>query len=117
MPRFADRVQETTTTTGTGAYTLAGAVAGFQTFASGFGSGNSMVGYATTDGTNWEVGKGTFNGTTTLTRDVIRSSSNAGAAVNWGAGTKNIWCDASAEAIDNANIGMTLAQANGQAWA
>ena len=65
MPRFADRVQETTTTTGTGAYTLGGAVAGFQTFASGFGSGSSMVGYAITDGTSWEVGKGTFNGTTT----------------------------------------------------
>lgn len=108
MPYIADRVQETTTTTGTGAYTLAGAKTGYRSFASAFGSSPLVVGYAVSDGTNWEVGYGTFNGTTGLTRDVIRSSSNSGSLVNWGAGTKDVWCDASAELLDNANHGHFL---------
>ena len=108
MPYIADRVQETTTTTGTGALTLAGAKTGYQSFATAFGSGSRVVGYAMTDGTDWEVGVGTFNGTTGLTRSVIRSSSNSGSAVNWSAGTKDVWCDASAELLDNANHGHLL---------
>ena len=53
-----DRVQETTTTTGTGTVTLAGAVSGFQTFAA-IGDGNTCY-YAITSGTDWEVGLGTY---------------------------------------------------------
>ena len=82
-----DRVQETTTTTGTGTYTLAGAVTGYQSF-SVIGNANTTY-YAVADGTNWEVGVGTYTAAgTTLSRDTILASSNAGAAVNWGAGTK-----------------------------
>ena len=55
----ADRVQETTNTTGTGAYTLGGAVAGFQTFAAAV-SNTDTVYYSVTDGVNFEVGLGTY---------------------------------------------------------
>jgi hypothetical protein len=114
MPYLADRVQETTTTTGTGAVTLAGAVSGYQSFASGFGTGARQVGYLITSGTSWEVGKGTFDGTTLLTRDTVRSSSNANALITL-TGTSNVFCTASAELLDNANIGFQYAQMRGLA--
>lgn len=112
MPNFADRVQETTTTTGTGAITLAGAVTDFRSFASGFGAiPLSNVAYCIDDGAgNWEVGKGTFNGSTGLTRDTVRSSSNSGNLVSFAAGTKQVFCTPSAEHINNGNIGLLYAQ-------
>lgn len=86
----ADRVQETTTTTGTGTYTLAGAKDGFQSFAA-VGNGNTTY-YAVSDGTDYEVGIGTYTASgTTLARTTIIESSNSDAAVNWGAGTKDIF--------------------------
>jgi hypothetical protein len=89
---YADRVSETTATTGTGTYTLAGAVTGFQSFAA-VGNGNTCY-YAATDNTDWEVGLGTYTASgTTLARTSILASSNANAAVNWSAGAKNIWLD------------------------
>lgn len=90
---YADRVQETSTTTGTGTYNLAGAVTGFQNFVAGIGDTNTCY-YCATDGTNWEVGLGTVTdaATDTLARTAILASSNAGAAVSWAAGTRNIFC-------------------------
>ena len=86
----ADRVQETTTSTGTGTITLAGAVTGFQSFAV-IGNGNNTF-YTITDGTNWEVGIGTYTSSgTTLSRDTVLSSSNSGSLVNFSAGTKNVF--------------------------
>lgn len=85
-----DRVKESSTTTGTGAYTLNGAEAGFQSFAA-IGDGNTTY-YAATDGTDWEVGIGTYASSgTSLARTTILSSSNSGVAVNWGAGEKLIF--------------------------
>jgi hypothetical protein len=85
-----DRVKESSTTIGTGAYTLAGAEAGFQTF-SAIGDGNTTY-YAATDGTYWEVGIGTYTASgTTLARTTILSSSNSNNAVNWTAGEKLIF--------------------------
>lgn len=112
MPSFADRVKDTTTTTGTGAITLAGTPpTGYVSFATGFGSSALIVGYVIDDGAgNWEVGKGTFNGTTGLTRDTVRSSSNANALVNFGAGTKTVFCSPSAEHLNNANVGLQYVQ-------
>lgn len=116
MPVIADRVKDTTTSTGTGAITLSGtAPTGYQTFATAFGSGSVSVGYCIAGGTEWEVGKGTFNGTTGLTRDTVRSSSNSNALVSFSAGTKDVFVTAPAELIDNANIGLQLAQISG--WA
>ena len=86
----ADRVQETTTTTGTGTVTLAGAATGFQSFAA-IGNGNSTF-YTIEDGTDWEVGVGTYTSSgTTLSRNTVLSSSNAGSLVNFGAGAKNVF--------------------------
>ena len=95
-----DRVKESTTTTGTGTYTLAGAETGFQTFAA-IGDGNTTY-YAITDNSDWEVGIGTFTlSGTTLSRDTILSSSNSGSAVDWGSGTKLIFCT---QPADKANM-------------
>ena len=70
-----DRVQETTTTAGTGSVTLLGAVAGFQTFAV-VGNGNTTF-YTITDGSSWEVGIGTYSTTgPTLARTTVLSNSN-----------------------------------------
>ena len=87
-----DRVKETTTTTGTGTVTLGGAASGFQSF-SVIGNGNTTY-YAITaaDTADWEVGLGTYTSSgTTLARTTVLSSSNGGAAVNFGAGTKDVF--------------------------
>ena len=87
---IADRVKETTATTGTGTLTLAGAADGFQSFAA-IGDGNTTY-YTITDDTDWEVGVGTYTSSgTTLSRDTILSSSNSGSAVNWSAGDKDVF--------------------------
>lgn len=89
----ADRVKETSTTTGTGTYDLAGAVSGFRTFVAGIGTGNKCH-YVAEMGSDYEFGIGTVTDATpdTLARTVVLGSSNAGAAVNWGAGTKTLFC-------------------------
>ena len=88
----ADRVQETTTSTGTGTITLAGAATGFQSFAV-IGNGNTTF-YTIADqtGSDWEVGVGTYTSSgTTLSRDTVLSSSNSGSLVNFSVGTKNVF--------------------------
>jgi hypothetical protein len=91
-----DRVQETSTTTGTGTFTLAGAVSGFQSF-SVIGNANTTY-YAIVGGTEWEVGLGTYTSSgTTLARNTILESSNGGTAVNFSAGTKNVFVTYPAE--------------------
>jgi hypothetical protein len=84
-----DRVQETSTTTGTGTITLAGAVSGFQAFSS-IGNANTTY-YAIVGGTQWEVGLGTYTlSGTTLSRDTVLASST-GSKLNLAAGTKNVF--------------------------
>lgn len=87
-----DRVKETSTTTGTGTFTLAGAATGFQSF-SAIGNGNTtFYTIALVGGSEWEVGIGTYTSSgTTLSRDTILSSSNSGSAVNFSAGTKDVF--------------------------
>ena len=85
-----DRVRETSTTTGTGTLTLAGAVAGFQTFSSAIGNTNTTY-YTITNNTEWEVGIGTV-GAGTLARTTILASSNSGSAVSFSVGTKDVFC-------------------------
>ena len=57
---ISDRVKETTTTTGTGTYTLGGAVTGFETFTANLSNSDTTY-YACTDNTDFEVGIGTFH--------------------------------------------------------
>jgi hypothetical protein len=89
---FADRVKDTTTTTGTGSITLAGsAPTGFRTFASAYGAAAARIPYVIAAGSEWEVGIGILSGSTTLARSRVLASSNAGAAVNFSAGTKDVF--------------------------
>ena len=91
---LADRVRETTTTTGTGSVTLAGAVTGFQTFAA-IGNANTTYYAIAGQGTSeWEVGIGTYTSAgTSLSRDTVLASSASGAKVSFSAGTKDVFCD------------------------
>ena len=86
-----DRVKETTTTTGTGTYTLAGAVTGFETFTANLDNSDTTY-YCCTDNTDFEIGIGTFTASgTTLARTTILASSNSNSAVNWSSGTRTIF--------------------------
>ena len=85
---LADRVREGTNTAGTGTVTLTGAVTGFASFASQIGNGNTTY-YTITDGTNWEVGVGTYNANT-LSRDTLIDSST-GSLINFAAGFKDVF--------------------------
>jgi hypothetical protein len=88
-----DRVKETTTTTGTGSFALAGAVTGYDSFGQ-IGSGNTTYYAVYLDGgSEWEVGIGTYTSPSTLSRDTILASSNSGSVVTFSAGQKTIWCD------------------------
>jgi len=87
-----DRVKEQTTTTGTGTITLGGSISGFESFAS-VGDGNTTY-YAIVNqaADEWEVGIGTYTASgTTLSRDTILESSNSDSAVNFSAGTKDVF--------------------------
>ena len=107
-----DRVQETTTTTGTGTLTLGGAVLGFQTFAV-IGNANQTY-YAIADPTtgDYEVGIGTYTASgTTLSRTTVLESSNSNSLVNFAAGSKNVFCTYPAERavyLDTAGSAVTL---------
>jgi hypothetical protein len=90
-----DRVKETSTTTGTGTIDLAGAETGYEGFVAGVGTGNTTYYAIELNSANeWEVGIGTVTDAApdTLSRDTIISSSNGDAAVNFSAGTKNVFC-------------------------
>jgi hypothetical protein len=112
---LADRVKETTTTTGTGTVTLAGASAGYQSFSAIGNTNTTYYTIAAQTGTEWEVGIGTYTSSgTTLARTTVISSSNAGALVNFSAGTKDVFVTYPAEFTANAvggGIGAVLLNA------
>jgi hypothetical protein len=95
---IADRVRETTSTSGTGTLTLGGPFSGFQGF-SVIGDGNNTY-YAISDPNtgSWEVGVGTYTASgNTLSRDTVLASSNSGSLVVFGPGTKDVICTQPAE--------------------
>jgi len=102
-----DRVKETTTTTGTGTVSLAGASAGFQSFAA-IGNGNTTY-YAITSGSKYEVGLGTYTSSgTTLSRTTVLESSNSGGKITL-SGTSDVFCTYPAEKAvvqDSTNTGV-----------
>ena len=89
-----DRVKETSTTTGTGTLSLAGAVTGFETFVAGIGNSNTTYYSIVNENGEFEVGLGTVTDATpdTLARTTVISSSNSDSAVNFSAGTKDVFC-------------------------
>lgn len=106
-----DRVKDTTTTTGTGTITITGtAPAGFQAFASAMSTGDSFM-YCIADTTNnaFEVGFGTLASSTTITRDLVRESSNSDALVNFSAGTKDVFLTHPADQIQTVGQDYALA--------
>jgi hypothetical protein len=88
---LADRVLETTATTGSGTITLAGAKQGYQSFSLAIGNGNQTY-YTVAGSTEWEVGIGTYTSSgNTLSRDTVLSSSSSGGKVTFSAGTKDVF--------------------------
>ena len=116
-----DRVKENSTTTGTGTFTLDGAVTGFETFSSAIVNGNTtQYTIHTQNAAEFEVGIGTV-GAGTLARDTVISSSNSDAAVDFTAGTKDVFCtmpaskvayvDDTGSTINAAGTGLAVAMA------
>ena len=89
---LADRVREASTSIGTGALVLSGAISGYQAFSTAVGNGNTTYYGVTNSGTSeWEVGLGTVSAGL-LTRTTVLASSNGGAAVTFTTGTKDVFC-------------------------
>ena len=115
-----DRVKETSTTTGTGTLSLAGAVTGFETFSSAIGNANTTYYSIVNVNGEFEVGLGTVSAAA-LARTTVISSSNSDSAVNFGAGTKNVFCtlpaskavilDASGNIVANNGVNLTALNA------
>jgi len=117
MVAVNDRVKETTVTTGTGTVNLAGAEVGFETFVAGVGNGNATY-YCIAEqgGAAFEVGIGTVTDATpdTLSRTTVLSSSNSDSLVDFGAGTKDVFCTLPAskavieDSNNNVNVGSNI---------
>lgn len=113
MTRQVNRVMDTTTTTGTGNITLSGTpVAGFTAFGSRI-SVNDPFDYCIeavdSNGLptgDWEIGEGYLSASTTLVRYRVTDSSNAGALVNFAAGTKRVFVTLPSDEI--ADIGNVI---------
>ena len=108
---LADRVKETTTTTGTGTVTLLGAATGFQSFAVVGDANTTFYTIASQTGNEWEVGIGTYATTgTTLARTTVLSNSSATqpSALNFSAGTKDVFVTYPAGyAVASTNVGTS----------
>jgi hypothetical protein len=115
MARLFDRIKETTTSTGTGTITLAGAATRHKAFSAVFAVGDQQISYCIEGqtGTEWEVGLCTYSGANTLTRDKVYASSNSDNIVNFSAGTKDVFVTMSAEV--GAITGRQNAQQRGMA--
>lgn len=86
-----DRVRESSTTTGTGAITLAGSPGGYQRFGAVMAIGDQCYYAMVLPGGAWETGVGTYSALNTLARSPVLESSNAGALVSFAAGTKDVF--------------------------
>lgn len=107
-PTLVDTVGETTTTTGTGTVTLAGAITNYLGFTDGGVANGDTVDYSIRhqSAEEFETGQGVYDsGAGTLTRVTIYQSSNSGSAVNFSAGTKNVYLVISSNRLDKVNAG------------
>jgi hypothetical protein len=103
---IADRVRETSTTTGTGTLTLDGAVSGYQSFSTAIGNSNTCY-YTITLGSAWEVGIGTVSAGQ-LARTTVLKSSNSNSAVDFGAGTKDVFATYAGDKAVDTDVIQTL---------
>jgi len=103
----ADRIKETSTTTGSGVFTLAGAMTGFKAFSAVCADADTVyyaiqgVDISGNPSGEWEIGLGTWGTGSLLTRTTVYASSNANALVAFSAGTKHVWLDAPAVLISS----------------
>ena len=110
-----DRVRETSATTGTGTLDLDGAVSGFQTFVAGIGNTNTThYAIVNRDAAEWETGLGTITDAApdTLARTTVYASSNADSAVNFSAGTKDVFCSRVALGLGTLPVDILFTQDN-----
>jgi len=113
--KIADRVRETTTTTGTGTISLGGAVGNFETFSANLSNSDTTY-YAIVDSTNntFEVGLGTYTSSgNTLARTTVIASSNSNSAVNFGAATKDVFITTPASKMAFLNASGSLISSGG----
>ena len=95
--KLFDRVKDTSTTTGTGAFTLANSAPnGYRTFGSVLSSNDKTIYCIEHQSSNeWEIGIGTYSSNVLTRGDYTKyevySSSNSGQSVNFSAGTKNVF--------------------------
>jgi len=98
MPVFLDRVRETSLSSGSSNITLAGAVTGFRSFNTAFGTSAAFTyGIETIDSSgvptgDWEIGVGYLSDAITLVRNQVTASSNGGSAVSLSTANKNVFC-------------------------
>lgn len=97
--KIGDRIKETTSTTGTGSFTLTGAAAGFATFASALTTNGDTTWYCAVNGSEWEVGLGTRSSSTVLARTTVLASSNSGSLVSFTA-APTVFCTIPAAKLD-----------------
>jgi hypothetical protein len=114
---YADRVKDTTSTVGTADFLLDGTIIStFQRFADKFAGQVVHLSYAriSTASGLWEVGKGTFDGVDTITREIVRDgSSGPGVKVTFTGSVDEIFLTTTAEQVDNGNFGLQYAMARG----
>ena len=102
-PIFRDRVEEGTSTTGTGTLTLSGAAVGARTFNSALASGTTVEFATDSGGSDWEVARGVFTSPDQLTRVTVLASSNGGNLVSFAAGTKTCYLTVTAASLSALN--------------
>jgi len=116
MAVLKNRAKMSTSTTGTGTITLGSAEDGYQTFADAGVADADVVRYVIEDGSNWEIGTGTYTASGTTLSRTVSESSNSDAAINL-SGSATVFIGATAEDIpalyaDNAS-GATTPTASG----
>jgi hypothetical protein len=111
----ADRVRDTSTSTGTGNFTVSGsAPTGFRTLSAVLSVADTFYYAIQSQGLNeWEVGLGTYSSANVFTRTTVLSSSNAGAAVTFSAGTKDVFLTLAASKTIQRNNDGSVYDASG----
>lgn len=105
--KIGDRIKEQASTSGTGAFTLAGALAGFEAFSSVLTADADTTWYCAVNDTQWEIGLGTRTAAGVLARTTVLNSSNADALVNFTAAPV-VFCTVPASEIPKRVDGPTF---------